>query len=425
MRKIIIATMLVMTGQKIQAQTNSELNVLIRGSFNYFPRIKELDKTAELGEMQIDIARTNYLPALTGVGSYTYVNPISQKEFPVGPNETQLLRFQPFNNYNLNIGLTQILWDFGKTKAQVEKAKTQLLTSQQNIESAKIQLATQVAGIYYSMIYLKRAAQVQDSVISFYNENLKIVDGKVKQGDALQIDLSTIRNNIDQEKNRKVEFLRLYERQVALMRYTTGQSTEPSINQFDFKAPATGDIANNPDVLAAEDRIASARSDMKLAQSNRLPTLNLQGGAGFKNGYQPDINAFRFNYLAGVSLGVPIFQGGKINKNVLLASKTAELNEISKTILTSTLQKDLESNQSDLKAYEEQIKNAESQISLSGETVRLTEVRYRQGVVTYLDLINASTNMQRANLNKLQYEYQRTLAQLELCRLLGVRFWQE
>ena len=59
------------------------------------------------------------------------------------------------------------------------------------------------------------------------------------------------------------------------------------------------------------------------------------------------------------------------------------------------------------------------------KTVKLTQVRYREGVVTYLDLINASTNLQRANLNKLQYEYQRTLSQVELFRLLGVKFWQE
>ena len=111
MRKIIIVTLLVGIGQTMQAQNNSELNNLIQQSFAYFPRIKELEKAAELGEMRIDIARTNYLPALSGVASYTYLNPISQKEFPVGPNETQLLKFQPNNNYNLSVGLTQVILD--------------------------------------------------------------------------------------------------------------------------------------------------------------------------------------------------------------------------------------------------------------------------------------------------------------------------
>ena len=252
-----------------------------------------------------------------------------------------------------------------------------------------------------------------------------MVEGKIKQGDALQIDLSTIKSNIDQEKNRKVEFRRLYERQAALMRYSTGQSAEPGIAQFDFRTPVAGDLANNPDVLAANERISSSRADLKQVQANRLPSLNFQGGAGFRNGYQPDINVNRFNYLAGVALGVPIFQGGRLNKNQVLASKSMELNELSKSTLISTLQKDLESTQSDLKAYNEQIENCIGQIDVATETSRLTGVRYKQGVATYLDLINASTNLQRAYLNRLQYEYQRTLSQVELCRLLGVRFWQE
>src|SRR6267142_723918 len=234
MRKLWIIAFVFIAGQKAQAQANEELNALIRGSFNYFPRIKELNKAEELSEMRIELAQTGYLPAVNGAASYTYLNPISQKEFVVGPNETQLLKFQPYNNYNMNVGVTQLIWDFGKTKALVEKAKADLLASRQNAEGGKLQLASQVAEIYYSMIYLKRVALLQDSVISFYESNFRMVEGKIRQGDALQIDVSTIRNNIDQEKNRKVEFMRLYERQAALMRYSTGQSTDPGSDRFDF-----------------------------------------------------------------------------------------------------------------------------------------------------------------------------------------------
>jgi outer membrane protein TolC len=408
------------------AQANQELNSLILQSFTYFPRIKELNKTTELRELQIELSQSSYLPSVSGVGSYTYLNPISQKALPIGPNETANLKFQPYNNYNLNVAVNQVVWDFGKIHSQIEKSKADLLVAKQNTEVARLQLAAQVASVYYSMIYLKKSVVVQDSVISFYRENRKIVEGKIKQGDALQIDLSNIENNIDQEQNRKVEFLRQYERQAALMRFSTGQSAEPSSADFDFKSiEGAADVSNNPEVLAASERISSAKADAKLAESNKLPVLSVQAGAGFKNGYQPDINPLRFNYLGGLTLNVPIFQGGKLGQSVKLAHKTVELNEYSKATLTSTLQKDLESVLSDIKAYNEQMKNADGQIAVANESQRLTQVRYKQGIVTYLDLINASTNVQRAYLNKLQYEYQRTVAQIELYRLTGSKFWQE
>ncbi len=85
------------------------------------------------------------------------------------------------------------------------------------------------------------------------------------------------------------------------------------------------------------------RSDQKLAFNNRLPSLNFQAGAGFKNGFQPDIEKIRFNYLAGVSLSVPIFQGNRIQQNITMARKSVELNELSKSNITLSLNKDLES----------------------------------------------------------------------------------
>jgi outer membrane protein len=427
MKKIL--TLLVFTLCLIQAnaQVNQELNKWILQSFTYYPRIQELNKTSEIADLRIDIAQSNYMPNVNGVASYNYINPISQSSIPVGPTEVKTLQFQPHNNYNLNVGLSQVIWDFGRTKAQVEKAKADLLASKQNTEAAKLQLATQVTSIYYSMIYLRKAIQLQDTVIAFFQQNKKIVESKIRQGDALQIDLANIENNIDQEKIRQTDFKRQYERQVALMTFTTGLNETPVNNEFDFQATVgqEGDTKSNPEFLAMDQRIAAAQAEARFAQNSRLPSLNFQAGAGVRNGYQPDIDKMRFNYLAGVSLNVPIFQGNRFRQNVAVTQRTVELNEISKANLNNTFQKDWQSAKADLHAYESQIKNTESQIRASRETLRLTQIRYERGVATYLDLIFASTNLQRALLTQLQYKYQTILALAELSRLQGNKFWQE
>jgi outer membrane protein len=426
MKKLI--TLLAMAGSLLSAhaQSNQELNNLIQQSFRYFPRVQEADKAVEIAELRTEIARTNYLPTVNGVGSYSYNSPVAQTTFATGPNplDTRVLQFQPNNNVNLNVAASQVLLDFGKTRAQVEKAKSDLLISKQGSETARLQLAAQVASIYYSMIYLKKAAEVQDSAIHFFEETKKVTEDRIKNGDALQIDAANIQSSIDQEKNRKLELNRLFNRQVALMKFTTGQSGSPSITSFDFMQVKTYGIEGNPEWLAATERIRGAEADAKLASANRLPTLSLQAGAGFRNGYQPDIFETRFNYLAGVTLNVPIFQGGRIGKSILASQKSHELSKLSKQTLIATLQKEVESAQSDIQAYSEQAKNSDAQVLAATQTSKLTQSRYQRGVATYLDLINASSNLQRASLGKLQYEYQRTLAQIELARLQGEAFWQ-
>jgi len=326
----------------------------------------------------------------------------------------------------MNIGVSQNIWDFGKTKAQVEKAKADLLVSKQNIEAAKLVLASQVTGIYYSMVYLRNAIQVQDTIIAFYEKNRSIIEGKVKQGDALTIDVMNISNTIDQEKIRKADFERQYKRQLALMLYSTGTSTEPVTNDFDFKLGSREfDAQSSPDVVTAGYRIESSLADSRYAQRNRLPNLVLAANAGEKNGYQPDLDELRFNYLAGVTLTVPIFQGNRIKDNITIAKKSVELSEITKSNATNTVMKDWQSSLADLDAYEAQIASTQSQLTACEETLRLTQVRYLRGVATYLDLIFASANLQRAQLAQLQYKYQATLSMAELARLQGNKFWQE
>jgi outer membrane protein len=422
--RIFIITIVI---QQANAQDNTELKSLIQKSFTYYPKIKELEKGNELSDLKTDIARGGYLPSIAGNASYNYVNPVGQASIPVGPNETRTLQFQPNNNYNANISVNQVIFDFGRTQAQIEKAKSDLQLNQYNIESARLQLASQVANIYYGLIYLKQSIAVQDSVISFYEQNKTMVEGRIRQGDALQIDLSNIENSIEQERSRKVEFQRLYQRQLAVMEYTSGIKTEPTSSAFDFNSKSvSSEVAEqqNPEVLAAAQRILSAQTDVRLAQHNQLPSLNFVASAGFRNGYQPDINEIRFNYLAGVTLSVPIFQGRRLRQNVLLAQKLVETNEFSKLNVNTSLKKDLDFSMADINAYEQQIKLSETQITTANEALRLNRVRYVRGVSTYLDLVYASTNLQRALLNKVQFEYQRCLSYVEQARLQGVKFWE-
>ena len=406
---------------------NDELKTLIRQSFSYNPRLQELSKTSEINDVRIGIAQSNYLPSINGTASYSYVNPVGPASFPVSATETRAIQFQPNNNYNANIGLNQILWDFGKTKSQVDKAKADMLVTKQNTEAAKAQLASQVTSIYYSLIYLQKAIALQDTVLGFYQSNRKMIEGKIRQGDALKVDLLNIDNSISQEENRKLEFQRQLERQLALLNYTTGGSAIPTQSSFDFHlATVTKDVSlqSNADVLAADQRIASAEAEWKLAQRNRLPNLSLQAAAGFKNGYQPDINEIRFNYLAGVTLSVPIFQGRRIRQNILVSQKAVELGEISKNNLSLTLQKDWKSAIADYTIYQSQLKNSKSQVDAAQEALRLTQVRYDRGVATYVDLVFASANYQRSLLNEVQLEYQSALAQAEMARIQGIKFWE-
>lgn len=407
------------------AQTNAELKGLINQSFGYFPRIQELQKASEISSSRVDLVKSNYFPSISAVGSYNYINPISKFNF----NGSDINLF-PFNNYNFNLAITQPIWDFGKTNAQIAKAKTELLSATTNIEQAKAQVAAQVASVYYSMIYLKKAIAVEDSLLAFLSENRRIVENRIKRGDALQIDLTNIQSNIDLEENRKVDFVNQLQKQRALMEYTSGTAAEPSITEFDFPQFTEGQVAdyakqNNFDLRLATQRTLASEMDLKFAQNNRFPLLTFVGGTGYKNGYQPNINPLIFNYAFGVNLSVPIYSQGKISQNIRIAQTNVQANQLAAKTTENNLRKDLAQVQADITSNEERIKNSEGQVVYAREALMLTQSRYKQGVATHLDLLNASSNLQRIQLSQIQFEYQLCAARIEQGRLLGWKYWGE
>ncbi len=137
-----------------QVQANTELKGLINQSFAYFPRLKEAQNSVLTAQQQLDIANTN-LPTLTGNASYAYVQPKIIIPFPIGTGGAlENFQFAPVNNVNTSLDADYLLLDFGRLKANVEKAKQGLKYATDNVDYAKSQLAYQVATIYYNIIYL-------------------------------------------------------------------------------------------------------------------------------------------------------------------------------------------------------------------------------------------------------------------------------
>jgi outer membrane protein len=432
MKQYILVLISVFTGALTMAQQpsgNAELQSLINQSFSYFPKIKELEQNEAISAERLKNTQSNLMPSLNGTVSYSYVDPVSQASFPIGPGVNKTLQFQPNNNLNAYVAANYVLLDFGRLKTAIAKSKEDLNYSKQSTAYNKAQLAAQVAGIYYYVIYLTKAIAIQDSVISYYSENKKVIESRLKNGDALKVDLYNIEANIDNEQNRKVDLQNALQKQLNLLEYTTGKSTMNN-GDFDFTMAQTTSeewmkkaSEQSAEYALVKSKIQQANSDLMFNRRQQTPTLSATATAGFRNGYQPDINENRFNYLAGLTLNVPIYTGGKLKSQVGVAQQSLKQAEISLQTLDNQYRKDIKQALTDIASNQERIENAKSQINSAKSVLELTQSRYRNGVATYLDLTYAANQLQRASLTELQYEYQLCMSYIELARLSGTKYW--
>jgi outer membrane protein len=417
-------------GSSFAQQVNGELKGLINQSFGYYPRFQELQQGVQVAEQRAELAGLATKPTVSAAGSYTYVAPVPNIPFPDGNGGSKNFKLQPNHNINTGVSILEPLYDFGRTRLSIERARLDVQQAKNNIEYNKSQMAAQVAGVYYTVIYLQRAIDIQDSVIAVLQENKKLVEDKYKNGDALRMDVLTMQNNIDIEQNRKADLQNQLQKQYNLLQFATGQTAAPSATGFDFSVGSVDSVSalqtaqsSNYEFTMAQQRIRQAEADVAISQLSNKPSINLNGTTGFRNGFQPDIGQFKFNYAAGVSINVPLFNGGRDKKQTQIAQSIVKQNQLAVESLNNQYSRDIKQALTDVQTNQERLRTTADQVSIAKEALRVAQSRYKNGISTNVELLNANTNLQRVELAQVQYQYQMTLAQIELARLMGVKYW--
>jgi outer membrane protein len=426
-RYFITPFLIVITVSAIaQVTSNNELKNLIGESFSYYPRMKEALNQVDIAQEGLNVAKTN-LPVIDGTATYEYVEP--KITLPLEINgQKQNFQFAPVNNVNANVGAEFVLLDFGRLKANIDKSKTDLKYAIDNVSNAQTQLASQVSTVYYNIIYLKKAIAVEDSVLNYLDSNKIIAQNKLRNGDAIKLDVLNLQSQVDVETNRKEDLLNNLQKQLTLLQYTTG-NTQVANNAFDFDVniQTAQDALSNakeniPDFILAEDRVQQAKSNLNITKLTDKPYLSLNANAGVKNGYVPDVNTPKFNYAAGATFKIPIYNA-RTKKQVIVAESQVKQNQLAQQTLNIEYEKNIQQALTDIQTNAEKINNMQSQIETATSAEQIAASRYLNGIGLNTDITNAAVNLQRILLTRLQYQYQLCLAKIEYARLTGYKYW--
>ncbi len=407
------------------------LKSYVEQSFRKYPKVGEMSDLVRMSEVRVSMGKAGYLPVASGDLSYRHQYPTPAIQFPLGQGQFQEIKFLPADNYNASVSLAQPLVDL-RTPATINKAKSDLETSRDNLENFKVQLAYEVAQVYYSIIFLNKSLVVQQEQINLLQSTLQQIGVKVKNGDALTYDLVSTQVKYTNAENFYTDLTTQLSKQYNMLGMLTGISgndylNDTVVNQSTFRIATDSLLAlafqNNPDIRIAGDKIRSASWDIVSANRNRLPTMNLIAGLGFRNGFMPEIDAAAFNYYVGAGITIPILTASRPGLQKQMA--TINLNATKQALESQkvTLNKDLQNAMDDISKNQKKLASADTLIRQAQLAQELASDRYKYGVITNLDLLTSLTNFKDAQLSRLQFEYNLLLSRMELCRLAGIRWW--
>ena len=426
MKKLVLCMVIVMGTNKFtiaQGLINAELKNLLNQSLLYFPKVKEVQQSVQLAEDKLALTELNKYPDITLDASYAYVQPKIEVAFG-----EKTFQFSPEHNVSGAINGSYILFDFGRLQSNIQKAKLELQTSKHTAEQLKHSLFFQISQLYYQIIYVKKAIEIQDQVLQLLNENKTIVETQLKNGNAIQFDLLTIQSKIDNELNRKIDLETSVQKLLNLLKYATGVNTisesQLSVALKNYTLDEAIQIAtlHNPSIAIAKDKVGVSKAEVAIMKLNEKPIVGMKASVGSRNGYLPQIQDPRFNYNAGIGFSVPLFNGGKTKQQIKIQERNLALSETNIIAQLHDFEKDIQAALIDIKSNESRIKNAASQIAQAALAQKLSVSKLKNGTAAPIEITSTNTDYQRALLNQLQYQYQLCNAQLELIKLMGMEW---
>jgi outer membrane protein len=405
------------------------LEQAVRLTLSNHPAIAQAQQGVAAAEARIGTSLSSYYPDISISGTYVRIGPVPTFDIPHQPS----IKLAPDDNYDVHLGLREILYDFGKTATSVELAESGRQTAGDYVEQVRSNLAYRTISLFNSILILRQSVAVLDEQIEALNQHLEISQKKVQAGTATDFDVLTTQVRIAGTKNERIDTANTLETQEILFRQLTGMpAAQPVRIKGDFARPnlsldsdslLQASFQQRPEIVVSKDVENSASIRFNLSALGNKPSLALNATSGFKNGYVPDLNTVKANFSAGVQLQFPLFDGHRTRHQ----KYEAEANLRSAKTYTEDLKRqitaDVQQAIAGAKASLEKIENAEVQVKQAEEAVSMAKTKYEAGVVTNLDLLDTQTTLTQAKLNRLRALYNYTVSLIEVDRATGKRTW--
>lgn len=366
---------------------------------------------------QYGITRANLFPTLDASGQFAATRSSSIGSFPFIAPGTNLA--VSYTQAGLQFNWELDLW--GRLRRLAESARAQYLASEDAQRGVIISLISDVMNDYFDLREQDLELQIGQQNRDAAQDNLRLIQLRKDRGAANALDL-----------HQAEQFLYTTTAQIASVRRSIAQS-EDALNLLLGKAPGEVPRGRNLDQITLPPEVPAGlpsallerRPDIREAEQN-LIAANAQIGAA-RALFFPDISLTGFlgsqsRALAGMFTGparvesigpnalLPIFHAGlRAGVQLTEAQEREMLVTYQKTIYTAL------SEVSDaLAAYQhtrDQRAEEEKLVTALSESVRLSELRYRGGLDSYLQVLDAERNL---------FGGQLTLAELRLLELESV-----
>lgn len=385
------------------------------------PQTRQAWANARAQAAQLGASKSQYLPSLTISGN------ASRSHSTAGSGGFFQIPVQ--NQFNPTVTLNYLLFDFGARSAAVSNARESLLAADwtQNATLQSVMLAAVQA--YYQTFASEQAAQAAVASEKSTKEAYDAALFRQKVGSAALSDVLQARTAWSQAvlNRQKAEGqVRIAEGNLA---NALGFDADTAIRLAPpaLRVPSTGETRNvhrlieaakraRPDLAAAEAQVKASAASVRQAKANGMPTFNLFASDGYN--YSSVVNTSR-DWAVGLSVNVPLFTGFGDTYRVHAAQEQLASQKAARDKLEQQVTLDVWQAYQNLRTARDTYSSSIDLLASATEAEKVALGRYKAGVGSILDLLNAEASLANARLQHVQAQYNWYSSRAALAQAMG------
>jgi multidrug efflux system outer membrane protein len=406
-----------------QVFQDPQLQELIRSALKQNYDLQLATERINAARAQVAVTRSALFPQVQGNGNFS------------GGKDN----FQSKSNFLLLTADAAFQLDFfGRLRRANEAARAQLLATEDTRQTVILTLVSDVASDYFALLQLDLQLQITRETVRTQEDSVKLTKLRVDHGVATKLDvlqaqqvldsansqIPDLERRIAQEENAISILLGNYPQAVPRGRPLVEQPLPPEVPP----GLPSSLIERRPDIREAEQFLVAANAEIGVAKAQFFPQISLTGSGGGSFGRSSAFSSLISSQVGiwsyGAQVSQPIFTGGALRGNLRLAKSQHESALIA---YRQTIQRAFGDVSDALIGYEKlhQVRvRQEDTVKDLQESVRLSEMRYKGGTTTYLEVLDGQRSLFSAELTLAEARGTEYQSLVQLYRALGGG-WQQ
>jgi len=337
------------------------------------------------------------------------------------------------DNYRGRLDLQWPIYTAGRADALAHAARSEVAAAGDELRAARADLRLEVTRAFWALVTARHTVRVFDEALRRTDAHLRDVRNRLDAGLVAPNDVLTAEARRARQEVQLIEARNVVDAATADLGRLTGlrpgTPIEPDAALTAGRLPAEPDAALVEEAQAAraeraaiEHRVEAAGAQREAAGAGARPQVSVIGGVDYARP-NPRILPRRAEWDSswdlGVTLSWSLWDGGRVKAHSAEASAVERAARERLREFDRTLAADVPQRRLDLASGLAAIRAAEVAVRSAAEARRVVDERFRAGVATSTDVLDAQVELLAAELDYTRAIANSRLAEARLTRVLG------